>query len=91
MGGIGYIDTIACLRVGHLELVEELLSGRPQGELIHEVATDPETAAQIVVALYNDYLKPGPGQVAGGHQPGGAGTDDDNVAFDVFFELFEEA
>lgn len=86
-------DEVALVVVGDAEVVEECLGGLAHDHGAEELAAEPGAAAWSHAGLDDGDLEVGTllGELVGGAQSAGTGTDDDNVGFGVVVEISKVA
>ncbi len=72
------------------QVIEHLISGLPEGDLVHEVPAYPEAATQVVVALNDHYLEPLFRKELSAHQAAGPRPGYQDVAINIVVELRRE-
>ena len=87
MRAVGHEKSGRGFDVRDAEFVEHFLRRAPERHLVHQIATDPEPAAEVVVALNDQGFYAGLRQFTSSHQAGGSCADNDAVALHKFLEL----
>jgi hypothetical protein len=75
------------LLVRDVEFVEDAVGGRPDRELVHQEAAEPEAAAEVVVLLDDHHVDVALGEFLRGDEPRRPAADDDDLRVGVLEEL----
>src|SRR3972149_7009377 len=90
MRSISHEQTVTNRFIGNSELIQNPISWFPYGHLVHQVASNPEPSAEVVVSLNYEHFLASSCQTPACHKPAGTSTNDDAIAFNIFLELLRE-